>query len=56
VNFLRPVFADGLDLTATGVVTHRGKTLAVATADVVGAGGKKVATATGSTMIAPDRG
>ena len=55
VNFLRPVFADGLDLNATGVVTHRGKTLAVATADVVGPGGKKVATATGSTMIRSDR-
>jgi uncharacterized protein (TIGR00369 family) len=53
VNFLRPVFADGLDLVAGGVVTHRGKTLAVATADVVGSGGKKVATATGSTMILP---
>ncbi len=55
VNFLRPVFADGLDLVATGVVTHRGRTLAVATADVVGPGGKKVATATGSTMITPNR-
>jgi len=55
VNFLRPAFADGLDLSARGLVTHRGKTLAVATADVVGAGGKKVATATGSTMIMADR-
>lgn len=55
VNFLRPVFADGVDLVATGVVTHRGRTLAVATADVVGTDGKKVATATGSTMILPDR-
>jgi uncharacterized protein (TIGR00369 family) len=54
VNFLRPAFADGLDLVASGVVTHRGKSLAVATADVVGSGGKKVATATGSTMILPE--
>jgi uncharacterized protein (TIGR00369 family) len=55
INFLRPVFADGTDLVSTGIVTHRGRTLAVATADVVGPGGKKVATATGSTMILPDR-
>jgi CRP/FNR family cyclic AMP-dependent transcriptional regulator len=55
VNFLRPVFATGTDLVATGIVTHRGRTLAVATADVVGPGGKKVATATGSTMILSDR-
>jgi uncharacterized protein (TIGR00369 family) len=55
VNFLRPVFGDGTELVATGVVTHRGKTLAVATADVVAANGKKVATATGSTMILPGR-
>jgi len=55
VNFLRPVFADGGELTAHGTVTHRGRTLAVATADVFGTDGKKVATATGSTMILPER-
>jgi len=55
VNFLRPVFADGKELSATGTVTHRGRTLAVATADVFGTDGKKVATATGSTMILPAR-
>jgi uncharacterized protein (TIGR00369 family) len=54
VNFLRPVFAGG-ELTAHGTVTHRGRTLAVATADVFGSDGKKVATATGSTMILPER-
>lgn len=55
VNFLRPVFADGKDLEARGTVTHRGRTLAVAVADVIGTDGKKVATATGSTMILPER-
>jgi uncharacterized protein (TIGR00369 family) len=55
VNFLRPVFADGGELVARGVVTHRGRTLAVATADVYGTDGKKVAIATGSTIILPER-
>ena len=56
VNFLRPVFADGKDLEARGTVTHRGRTLAVANAEVIATDGKKVATATGSTIILPERG
>ncbi|MHB8513133.1 MAG: PaaI family thioesterase [Actinomycetota bacterium] len=55
VNFLRPCFPTGDDLIARGAVTHRGRTLAIATADVVGADGKKIVTATGSTMILPSR-
>ncbi len=55
VNLLRPVFADGKDLEARGTVTHRGRTLAVANAEVIGTDGKKVATATGSTIILPER-
>lgn len=55
VNFLRPVFPDTGEVTAHGIVTHRGRTLAVATADVFGGDGKKVATATGSTLIVPER-
>jgi len=55
VNFLRPVDADGRDLTATAVVQHRGRTTAVATAEVSDADGKKVAVATGSALILPDR-
>lgn len=55
VNFLRPVQADGNELTAHGKVTHRGRTLAVALADVLNSEGKKVATATGSTIILPER-
>ena len=55
VNFLRPVFPDGKELVARGTVTHRGRTLGVATAEVFGTDGKKVAIATGSTMILPER-
>lgn len=51
VNFLRPVTADGSDLTATGKVVHRGRTLAIANADVVNAEGKKVAFGTGTIML-----
>ncbi|MGH2728781.1 MAG: PaaI family thioesterase, partial [Actinomycetota bacterium] len=55
VNFLRPGIADDRELSAHGSVLHRGRTLAVALADVVNADGKKVATATGSTIILPER-
>jgi uncharacterized protein (TIGR00369 family) len=55
VNFVRPVRADGRDLVARGRVVHRGRTLAVATAELVNAEGKTVALATGSTLILPDR-
>jgi uncharacterized protein (TIGR00369 family) len=56
VNFLRPVFAeDQAELSAHGTVTHRGRTLAVAVAEVFGPDGKKVVTATGATMIVPER-
>ena len=55
VNFLRPVSPDGSDLTAQGTVTHRGKTIAVADAEVTNASGKRVAVARGSAVILPDR-
>jgi uncharacterized protein (TIGR00369 family) len=55
VNFLRPGIADGGELVAHGSVLHRGRTLAVGLADVVNAQGKKVATATGSTIVLPER-
>ena len=54
VNFLRPVFADGRDLTGTATIVHRGRTLAVAGAEIVNADGKKVAVATGTAMIRED--
>jgi uncharacterized protein (TIGR00369 family) len=55
INYLRPALPDGSELTAHGSVLHRGRTLAVALADVVNAEGKKVATATGSVIILPQR-
>lgn len=55
VNFLRPVFPDGRELTAHGTVIHRGRTLAVVTAEVMNADGKKVVAAHGSAVILPDR-
>jgi uncharacterized protein (TIGR00369 family) len=55
VNYLRPVFPDEKELTARGSVIHRGRTLGVANAEVLGTDGKKVVVATGSTMIMPER-
>lgn len=54
LQFLRPVRATGEDLTVTSTVTHRGRTLAVATAEVVMPGGKVAALATSSWLIVPD--
>ncbi len=55
VNFLRPVFPDGRELTAKAHIVHRGRTLAVANAELTNADGKLVALATGSTMYLPGR-
>lgn len=55
VNFLRPVFPDGRDLTARAQVVHRGRTLAISTAELTNADGKAVALATGSAMYVPGR-
>jgi uncharacterized protein (TIGR00369 family) len=55
VYFLRPVFADGRDLVAKGQVIHSGRTLRVASAEVIDANGKMVATATGSAKVLSDR-
>jgi uncharacterized protein (TIGR00369 family) len=55
VNFLRPVPPDGRRLEAHATVVHRGRTIAVATAELRTADGKVAALATGSTMILPDR-
>ena len=51
VNYLRPVFADGRDLVGTATVAHKGRTLAVANAEIFNADGKKVAVAAGTAMI-----
>jgi uncharacterized protein (TIGR00369 family) len=55
INFLRPVEPDGSDLVAHGVVTHSGRTIAIAGAEVLNAEGKRVALATGSSMYLPGR-
>jgi acyl-CoA thioesterase len=51
VNFLHQVPADGGELVATGTVVHRGRRLVIATADVVNGQGRRVALATGTTML-----
>jgi uncharacterized protein (TIGR00369 family) len=55
VNYLRPVFPDGNDLSARARILHRGRTLVIAAAEVTNAGGKQVALATGSSMYLPGR-
>lgn len=55
VNYLRPVRPDGRDLTGRGTIVHRGKTMAVATAEITDGDGKRVAVATGTSMILPGR-
>jgi uncharacterized protein (TIGR00369 family) len=49
-NLLRPVPADGSEIVATGTVLHRGKRLAIATADVMH-GDVRVAVLTGTTAL-----
>jgi uncharacterized protein (TIGR00369 family) len=51
VYFVRPVQPDGRDLVGRAEVVHRGRTLAVATADISDADGKRVATAMSSHLI-----
>jgi uncharacterized protein (TIGR00369 family) len=51
VNYLRPVVGDGRLLHAHAQVAHRGRSLAVATAEVVDDDGRRVALATGSAVI-----
>jgi uncharacterized protein (TIGR00369 family) len=55
VHFLRPVVPDGRPLEARATVVHRGRSIAVATAEVLTADGKTAALANSSTMIFPDR-
>jgi uncharacterized protein (TIGR00369 family) len=55
VNYLRPVFPDGNDLTARARILHRGRTLVIAAAEITNADGKQVALATGSSMYLPGR-
>lgn len=51
LNIIRPVAADGEELVATGTVVHGGRQLAIASTEVVTSRGKRVAVATGTTML-----
>ncbi|MGA7988583.1 MAG: PaaI family thioesterase [Candidatus Dormiibacterota bacterium] len=51
VNFLRPVAGDGSTIEARAKVVHRGRSLAVTTAEVIAADGRTVAIATGSAHL-----
>lgn len=55
VNYLRPIEPDGRPIRARAKVAHRGRTIAVTTAELVNADGKRVAMATGTSMIMPNR-
>jgi uncharacterized protein (TIGR00369 family) len=55
MNFLRPVMPDGRDLVARATVEQRGRTIAVSTARIDDADGKRVAMASGSAMISEGR-
>jgi uncharacterized protein (TIGR00369 family) len=55
VNYLRPVFPGDGELTATARLIHRGRTITVATCEIVNASGKVVAVASGSVLILPGR-
>jgi uncharacterized protein (TIGR00369 family) len=54
LNYLRPVLPDGGELLAQAKVTHRGRRLAVAGAELV-KDGKRVGLASGSAMYLPGR-
>ena len=54
VNFLRPVFPDDGELLASARVIHRGRSIAVASAELH-KDGRRVALATGSAMYLPGR-
>jgi uncharacterized protein (TIGR00369 family) len=55
VNYLRPVLPDGSLLTAHARLVHRGRSMAVATAEVTNEDGKAVALASSSNMLLPGR-
>jgi uncharacterized protein (TIGR00369 family) len=52
VNFLRPCRAEGEELIATGFITHRGRRLCVANAEVTYRG-RQIAIGTGTTSLTP---
>jgi uncharacterized protein (TIGR00369 family) len=54
VQFVRPAFADSGPLTAIGRITHRGRSMLVATVEVTNSEGKTVLFGTGSAVVIPD--
>jgi uncharacterized protein (TIGR00369 family) len=52
LNIIRPVRINSGELIATGTVIHRGRQLALSNSEIVDARGKRVAVATGTTMLA----
>jgi uncharacterized protein (TIGR00369 family) len=55
VNYLRPVVPDGGLMTARATLVHRGRSMAVATVELTNEDGKRIALASSSTMLLPDR-
>jgi uncharacterized protein (TIGR00369 family) len=55
VSYLRPVYADGSKLRAIGTVTKMGRRVAFATAEILDAKDRVVATASGSVLIMDSR-
>jgi uncharacterized protein (TIGR00369 family) len=55
LNYLRPVNPDGREIRVSANVVHRGAKVAVTSAEVVDADGKRVAVASSSAMILPGK-
>ena len=55
VNYLRPVLPDGSLQTARATLVHRGRSMAVATAELTNEEGKRIALASSSVMLLPGR-
>jgi uncharacterized protein (TIGR00369 family) len=55
VNYLRPVAPDGGLLTAVATLAHRGRTMAVAAAELLDERGKRIAIASQSALLLPGR-
>ncbi len=53
VRFTRPALINSGDLTITATVPHHGRRLRIASADVTGSDGKRVAMATSSALVVP---
>lgn len=53
VRFVRPAMVNSGDMTIAAQVQHRGRRLRIASAEVVGADGKRIAIATSSALLIP---